>query len=441
MALILREYLESPVTSIDNESQNLNLNLNINEGFGQCDPVSPNSLMVDIEGIHVGPTRNFTWYTEEALRNSQKSWSVPYQRPLILHHNEKDGKIIGRVLNASYVTCNTRSNTGALLFTCNVSDKDGKDGVRDGRLKTASIGVIAKKVTCSICGNDITMYGECEHERGEVYDNERCYWKIHDMEAKELSYVIVPSDIYSHNVKIYSPQGNNLSESVNFNNSEKEVLSVSENTVLENNKETELKESADIENIKENTEKVETVDNAEELNLKIAYLTEELEKKNNEINDLKELKENAESELIKVNAQLKEMAIEHICVLREKLGRPALLKEHLEDRKQDSLMDSILDLKEELTYVSSNVAELKESATAEEVAEKEVSNTNTDTNTNSIEAVESLEMVKSDALVDENKDHLNKNEKISDLNVKESLDTSNKDYVENIEKIKNYYKL
>ena len=94
MALILREYLESPVTSIDNESQNLNLNLNINEGFGQCDPVSPNSLMVDIEGIHVGPTRNFTWYTEEALRNSQKSWSVPYQRPLILHHNEKDGKII-----------------------------------------------------------------------------------------------------------------------------------------------------------------------------------------------------------------------------------------------------------------------------------------------------------------------------------------------------------
>ena len=92
MALILREYLESPITTIDNEI--LNNDINLNENFSNCDPISDYSIMVDIEGIHVGPTRNFTWYTEEALKNSQKSWSIPYQRPLILHHNEKDGKII-----------------------------------------------------------------------------------------------------------------------------------------------------------------------------------------------------------------------------------------------------------------------------------------------------------------------------------------------------------
>lgn len=429
MALILREYLESPITTIDNEI--LNNDINLNENFSNCDPISDYSIMVDIEGIHVGPTRNFTWYTEEALKNSQKSWSIPYQRPLILHHNEKDGKIIGRVLNATYTTSHTRSNTGALLFTCNVSDKDGKEGVKDGRLKTASIGVIAKKVTCSICGNDITLNGECEHERGEIYNNERCYWKVHDMEAKELSYVIVPSDVYSHNVRIYSPKSNNLKESLN---NEKEVLIVKDNTNLE--KEVEVKESTNAE--------VEVIENA---NAEITSLKEELEKVKAENTNLKELKENAENEIIELTSQLKEMAIEQISYLREKLKRPALLKEHLEKRNQDSLMDTILDLKEELDIISNKTIDVKESLENNEEKNEINTNTNfntiTNTNNNSdgISTVESLKEVKSDVLVDNDKDSLNKNEKNSNLDVKESLDNSNKDYEDNIEKIKNFYRL
>ena len=430
MALILREYLESPITTIDNEVMNNNINLN--ESFSNCDPISNDSIMVDIEGIHVGPTRNFTWYTEEALKNSQKSWSIPYQRPLILHHNEKDGKIIGRVLNASYTTSHTRSNTGALLFTCNVSDKDGKEGVKDGRLKTASIGVIAKKVTCSICGNDITLNGECEHERGEIYNNERCYWKVHDMEAKELSYVIVPSDVYSHNVRIYSPKNNNLKESLD---NEKEVLIVKDNTNLE--KEVEVKESTNVE--------VEVIENT---NAEITSLKEELEKVKAENINLKELKENAENEIIELTSQLKEMAIEQISYLREKLGRPTLLKENLQKRNQDSLMDSILDLKEELDIVTSNKKiNIKESLNDNKEEIEIVSNINTNTisNTNNnadgISTIENLKEVKSDVLVDNNKDSLNKSENYSDLDVKESLDYSNKDYEESIEKIQNFYKL
>ena len=430
MALILREYLESPITTIDNEVMNNNINLN--ESFSNCDPISNDSIMVDIEGIHVGPTRNFTWYTEEALKNSQKSWSIPYQRPLILHHNEKDGKIIGRVLNASYTTSHTRSNTGALLFTCNVSDKDGKEGVKDGRLKTASIGVIAKKVTCSICGNDITLNGECEHERGEIYNNERCYWKVHDMEAKELSYVIVPSDVYSHNVRIYSPKNNNLKESLD---NEKEVLIVKDNTNLE--KEVEVKESTNVE--------VEVIENT---NAEITSLKEELEKVKAENINLKELKENAENEIIELTSQLKEMAIEQISYLREKLGRPTLLKENLQKRNQDSLMDSILDLKEELDIVTSNKKiNIKESLNDKKEEIEIVSNINTNTisNTNNnadgISTIENLKEVKSDVLVDNNKDSLNKSENYSDLDVKESLDYSNKDYEESIEKIQNFYKL
>ena len=202
MSIVIREYLGSPMS----ENDKAYVPFSLKEGLDATTVIADDSVMVDIEGIHVGPTRNFTWYTEEALKSSIPTWTKPYERPLILHHNERDGKIIGRVLNAHYTDLNTRSNTGALVFTCNIPDDDGKKGVKDGRLKTVSIGVIAHDVRCSICGHNISEYGECEHERGVEYDDKVCYWVIHSMEAKELSYVIVPSDIYAHNVKIYSPQ-------------------------------------------------------------------------------------------------------------------------------------------------------------------------------------------------------------------------------------------
>ena len=251
------------------------------------------------------------------------------------------------------------------------------------------------------------------------------------MEAKELSYVIVPSDVYSHNVRIYSPKSNNLKESLD---NEKEVLIVKDNTNLE--KEVEVKESTSAE--------VEVIENA---NAEITSLKEELEKVKAENTNLKELKENAENEIIELTSQLKEMAIEQISYLREKLKRPALLKEHLEKRNQDSLMDTILDLKEELDIISNKTMDVKESLENNEEKNEIDTNTNfntiTNTNNNSdgISTVESLKEVKSDVLVDNDKDSLNKNEKNSNLDVKESLDNSNKDYEDNIEKIKNFYRL
>lgn len=178
---------------------------NLNESFTGCSvKIKKGSLMQNIEGIHVGPTRNFTWYTESALLSSKKSWTSPYLRPLIMHHNETDGKIIGRIHEAEYVTVNTRSGTPALRFLCNIPDKDGIEQIQDGRLNTTSIGVIAHDVRCSICDEQVEIdengNSECGHDRGTEYDNKTCYWMIYSMEAKELSYVIVPSDIYAHNL-------------------------------------------------------------------------------------------------------------------------------------------------------------------------------------------------------------------------------------------------
>ena len=125
MSIFIKEYLNSKA-----ENSNItvsNASLNLSESYNYSAPISKDSIMQEIEGIHVGPTRNFNWYTENALKSSQRSWTHPYQKPLIMNHNEKDGKIIGRIVSAEYVTTNTRSNTPAILFTCNIPDKEAKE--------------------------------------------------------------------------------------------------------------------------------------------------------------------------------------------------------------------------------------------------------------------------------------------------------------------------
>lgn len=167
--------------------------------------VSPDSVFVDIEGIHSIITRNFTYYTPECLRNSVPYWTSPYERPVIMHHKDQDGIQVGRVKSVEYVE-KTRPGSPGLIFTCNIGDEEGVKGVKNGTLSTVSLGAVIHKATCSICGQDIAKNGECEHQRGRKYDGKLCYWNMEEMEPKELSYVIVPSDKYANTIKIYDPK-------------------------------------------------------------------------------------------------------------------------------------------------------------------------------------------------------------------------------------------
>ncbi len=176
--------------------------------------ISPDSIMVDIEGIHSIVTRNFTYYTPECLKKSAPYWTTPYERPVIMHHNDRDGIQIGRVKAAEYIE-ETRAKSPGLLFTCNIGDEAGIKGVKNGTLSTVSIGAVIHKATCSICGQNIAAEGECEHQRGRKYDGKLCYWLMEEMEPKELSYVIVPSDRYANTVRIYKPKDIGAKESYN----------------------------------------------------------------------------------------------------------------------------------------------------------------------------------------------------------------------------------
>ena len=92
-----------------------------------------------------------------------------------MHHNEKDGVIIGRVKAANYIAHSKRSGTAALELVANIGDENGIKGIKNGTLSTVSIGAIAHDLRCSICGTNRAEEGLCEHEKGEIYNNKKCY--------------------------------------------------------------------------------------------------------------------------------------------------------------------------------------------------------------------------------------------------------------------------
>ena len=98
MAIELQEYVGATAIEVTAPLSKISLQ----EGYTQT-YIDENSLMVDIEAIHSIVTRNNTLYTPQCIKDSIPYWTAPYERPVIMHHNERDGVIIGRVKSANYI--------------------------------------------------------------------------------------------------------------------------------------------------------------------------------------------------------------------------------------------------------------------------------------------------------------------------------------------------
>lgn len=264
---------------------------------------SDEKLIVEIEAVHAYPfvTRNNTRYSFQGLEASLSEWTHPYNIPIIMHHNDQDGQIIGRAIDARLGDSERLIGSKALFITAEILDDDAQKNIKSGLLSTVSIGMTGHDVRCSICGQDLNE-GTCEHVRGEKYDGQTCCWDFISMSPIELSYVIVPSDKYAKNIKVYDngeyekqdhtpnnlsiPQQGETGTNIRANESmEKEKL-----TVEEPKTEVEGKEST--EEVK--TEKVETPE---------VEKTETPEIKGEEKTEIEELKGQI-AELIKANETL-----------------------------------------------------------------------------------------------------------------------------------------
>ena len=354
--------------------------------------VSPSSINVDIEGIHSIVTRNFTYYSPECLKMSIPYWTSPYEKPVIMHHKDKDGVQIGRVKSVEFLE-QSRAGCPGLLFTCNIGDDAGIKGVKNGTLSTVSIGAVIHKATCSICGQNIAADGECEHKRGKKYNDKLCYWIMEEMEPKELSYVIVPSDKYANTVKIYKPRKNETQESYNEGDVDKTMdifkdldLSMAQpepkaQEAVEEKKEPEKAEpeapevepavepEPEVEPVKEPEQpkeeekkeepkeeeksKEELLDLVKQYKKQVDDLLEDVKYLKAKLDKERGFKEALELELLEIKQLNKMHLVEQVCGLRKELGLREEAVEDLMMLSEESLNSSIktfMEFKESNTF-------------------------------------------------------------------------------------------
>ena len=403
--------------------------------------MSPDSIMVDIEGIHSIVTRNFTYYTPECLKKSAPYWTSPYERPVIMHHNDRDGVQIGRIKAAEYME-STRAKSPGLLFTCNIGDETGIKGVKNGTLSTVSIGAVIHKATCSICGQNIAAEGECEHQRGRKYDGKLCYWLMEDMEPKELSYVIVPSDRYANTVKIYKPKDISAKESYNEGGNDEDMgifdnldLPLTEPEAVEQTeavKEEEVKKEIVEEQPEVKEEEVVVEEPVVEEEPKVEEPKQEEEKEESKEKDIDDMSKEELADKCKELMKQVSGLLEDVKYLKGKLDKERGFKEALElevlQMKQVQKMhlaEQVISLRKELGLREEEMDDLM--MMSEESLQSSI-NTFMEFKESNTFNVNTLPKIESKALVDEEADNTIKESAKEDLN----KNTSNIDYEQQI---------
>ena len=464
MAIELKEYVGA--VFVETKSGDKDNKINLSEGYTQT-YVDKDSLMVDIEAIHSIITRNDTLYTEKCIKDSIPYWTAPYERPVIMHHNEKDGKIIGRVKAANYIEKSERSGTAALELIANIGDEEGKKGIKNGTLATVSIGAIAHDIRCSICGTNLVEEGMCEHDKGEIYDGKRCYWIVNKIEPKEVSYVIVPSDIYAHNTRVYDAVKKNKNE---VNESMSNIfadlieahglnsIDVTESKVEETKEgtqvEEEVKDGAKVnESEKAEEQKAESEEESKKEEEKSEEKKEEEakqpetedkeegkdEEKKDEPKEAEKVEENKELEeakekIAELTAKVETLTAENI-KLSKQVETEKALKESAEaelitfkTERKKTLIENVNSLRTQLSLPAENVEHLMESS-------EEALNLTIKSLTEFIQvqkkSLGGLSVIESPVAVSDEKDNTNK-EKVKVEDVKESVDDSNNEFEQSL---------
>ena len=170
------------------------------------DDLDPNikkpTLMVRLDATHAGKlTGNKTLYEPQWMALNVNTWTDPFQKPVLSHH-DKTSDAIGRVKEAVYVDTkeNVEGAKGHIQLMAGVTDADAIEKIIDGRYQTVSIGASSTDIRCSICDQNLAEDGLCSHEKGKKYakvedgPEEECHWMIGQLTYREISFVNTPAD-------------------------------------------------------------------------------------------------------------------------------------------------------------------------------------------------------------------------------------------------------
>lgn len=166
--------------------------IQLTESAGSTDK---RKLMVTVEGIHTGMTKNKTFYPGNTLEASVPTWTTPHHKPVLKNHNEYS-EPLGRIVGAEYGE-STITDKFTVKLKLEITDNEAIEKVLDGRYLTLSVGGSANKVTCSVCAKDLVTEGYCGHRRGQSYEGKEAYWMISNYTGDEISFVNMPADVHA----------------------------------------------------------------------------------------------------------------------------------------------------------------------------------------------------------------------------------------------------
>lgn len=171
-------------------------------------------LVVEVASIHEGVTANFNRYPSRELSHSLPTWTSPYPKPVLLHHDPYS-EPVGRVIGSRMAK--EDDGTPYIRLQIAVTDVEAIQKVMDQRYLTGSVGGKAEKATCSVCKADWSNASlfdiPCKHIRGREYDGQLAVIEMSDISWKEYSFVNMPADQRSG---IRNIAKNNGRESVDF---------------------------------------------------------------------------------------------------------------------------------------------------------------------------------------------------------------------------------
>ena len=92
---------------------------------------------------------------------------------------------------------------GFIQLVANITDLDAIQKLLDGRYLTGSVGATTDRAVCSICRQDWTEDGACEHKPGAIYDESKCFLIMGNLDYEEYSFVNRPADRHSKVLELH----------------------------------------------------------------------------------------------------------------------------------------------------------------------------------------------------------------------------------------------
>ena len=219
--------------------------------FKTKDSSSPSghSLVAQIEMTHSGIiTKNYGFYLPWKMRDGAKSFTDDYYKPVIVGHDEdpfKPADPVGRVIQADYIDTSREykmkdsylkslfdfadrkkgkkgkhevefanhviqdliekdnyRGLGHIRGTFKITDEETIAKILDQRYLTVSTSMASDSAKCSVCGEDWVSDGQCEHQRGAVYEDKTMVLIPGDMWYDHVGIVNNPADPHAAGFKV-----------------------------------------------------------------------------------------------------------------------------------------------------------------------------------------------------------------------------------------------